>query len=373
METSDPYRDILDDARLLSRFAASRGLLTDELSKAVTRASSVLGTSQLQGTSDQREQVEEGLLLAISSSVRKLGLSNVEQIRKYYSTEYSLVSGLARGSVLLLMMLLIILVIPMTFVFDQTTGRVAEISELDELIRSYGLYNAGRMVRFYSQNAARPLSGPPSKGDLISKTDQNSTGVGLSAAERHADLSRLQSRVEFLIRPPRMMDGAQLIVNGLYRRLFDRDRWIVIMRYYTRLYVPNREVDFHITDVGSVVRQLQMAEDDCAFISSLLGNGILPMLYGALGASVFLSRRYLMSGSEVYLMANPIGEAVTRIGLGAVAGVAIRWFQIPQAAEQITSTPLAMAFLAGFSLDIVISVMQRLIAVFDFKPDGAQK
>ena len=71
-------------------------------------------------------------------------------------------------------------------------------------------------------------------------------------------------------------------------------------------------------------------------------------------------------------MVYPLGEVLMRIGLGAIAGIAMGWFHIPQAAEQITTTPMALAFLGGFSIDVVFSLFERVIAAFDFRREAVR-
>jgi hypothetical protein len=51
---------------------------------------------------------------------------------------------------------------------------------------------------------------------------------------------------------------------------------------------------------------------------------------------------------------------VMRIALGGVAGIIIGWFWVPTAGVQISSIPFGMAFLAGFSIDTLFSLLERL-------------
>jgi hypothetical protein len=92
-----------------------------------------------------------------------------------------------------------------------------------------------------------------------------------------------------------------------------------------------------------------------------LGGSILPLMYGFLGASVYLMRTFLGTAAE-----RPGASAFIRLGLGGIAGLAIGWFAGPEAAKatQLTTTPFALAFLAGFSIELLFSVLDRLIAAF---------
>jgi hypothetical protein len=87
---------------------------------------------------------------------------------------------------------------------------------------------------------------------------------------------------------------------------------------------------------------------------------LLPFLYGLLGACVYVMRRLLFD-TKTAVVENVV--VVLRLALGALAGVAIGWFAMP-AAVSATSTasslPYVLAFLAGFSVDILFTLLDRL-------------
>ncbi|SRR6266436_4398559 len=90
----------------------------------------------------------------------------------------------------------------------------------------------------------------------------------------------------------------------------------------------------------------------------LLSVWILPFLSGLLGATVFLLRDSLNP-----LTANfGLARVVVRLALGGVAGIIIGWFWVPSGTvgTQLTSIPMALAFLTGFSIDILFSALDRL-------------
>lgn len=103
-------------------------------------------------------------------------------------------------------------------------------------------------------------------------------------------------------------------------------------------------------------------------ISMLIGGSILPLLYGLLGASVFLLR------SGLTLFAGPasprvvVASVLLRVGLGGIAGLAIGWFQTDTA--KLTTTPFAVAFLAGFSIELLFSLLDRIITAIGTAPQS---
>ena len=93
----------------------------------------------------------------------------------------------------------------------------------------------------------------------------------------------------------------------------------------------------------------------------LLSVWILPFLSGLLGATVFLLRDSLNPLTSNFGLAR----VVVRLALGGVAGIIIGWFWVPTGTfgPQIgkgSSIPMALAFLTGFSIDILFSALDRL-------------
>ena len=97
---------------------------------------------------------------------------------------------------------------------------------------------------------------------------------------------------------------------------------------------------------------------------SLLGASILPMLYGLFGASVYLLRALLPNQDTLAIGEQTTVDVILRLGLGTVAGLTVGWFNLTSNVAELTTTPFAVAFLAGFSLDLVFSFLTRLVDAF---------
>lgn len=97
----------------------------------------------------------------------------------------------------------------------------------------------------------------------------------------------------------------------------------------------------------------------------LLAGWLLPLFYGLLGASVFLMRT-LLNDKTPGLAFFPV---VLRIALGGIAGLAIGWFSVPGANTASLSTiPFGIAFLAGFSIDVVFTLLERMTQTLSAAP-----
>lgn len=92
-----------------------------------------------------------------------------------------------------------------------------------------------------------------------------------------------------------------------------------------------------------------------------LNGWVLPFLYGLLGGMVFVVRNLLDPRTPIM----GLFPSIVRIALGGLAGILIGWFWVPSAFKAgdiatFTSIPFGLAFLAGFSIDILFSILDRL-------------
>lgn len=94
---------------------------------------------------------------------------------------------------------------------------------------------------------------------------------------------------------------------------------------------------------------------------SLLNIWILPFLSGLLGATVFLLRDSISPLTASF----GLPRVIARLSLGGVAGIIIGWFWVPSGTVGAefgkgSSVPMALAFITGFSIDILFSALDRL-------------
>jgi hypothetical protein len=87
----------------------------------------------------------------------------------------------------------------------------------------------------------------------------------------------------------------------------------------------------------------------------------LPFFYGVLGSVIFALRNV----SSVRTPSVDSLPVLMRIALGGVAGIVIGWFgtmAVPgDAGERSLSIPLALAFLTGYGIELLFSVLDKLI------------
>lgn len=103
---------------------------------------------------------------------------------------------------------------------------------------------------------------------------------------------------------------------------------------------------------------------------NLLVSWLLPGLYGLLGACVFVMRDLLLSNGRKRRRDEArivdLLSLLLRVALGGLAGIIIGWFWVPTgvaggtSAIPVSAIPFGMAFLAGFSIETLFSMLEGL-------------
>jgi hypothetical protein len=105
----------------------------------------------------------------------------------------------------------------------------------------------------------------------------------------------------------------------------------------------------------------------------LRNTWILPFLTGVLGAAIFLLRDSL----SPYTATLGTARMVVRLAMGGVAGIIIGWFWIPSGLGTTdlakgSALPLALAFVTGYSIDILFSALERVRGFATAPPESAK-
>jgi hypothetical protein len=99
---------------------------------------------------------------------------------------------------------------------------------------------------------------------------------------------------------------------------------------------------------------------------------VLPLAYGLLGACAYVLRQLSNEVRDMtYTTEMEIGLNL-RLFLGALSGLAVAWFLNPTTAPAVAGSiaPLALAFLAGYSVEVVFAAMDNLVSAFSREPGG---
>jgi hypothetical protein len=147
--------------------------------------------------------------------------------------------------------------------------------------------------------------------------------------------------------------------------------------------VPPKEIadiDAYFQSIECFLRRLNISEERVSYSAwnviyqtkskiNLLVAWLLPGLYGLLGACVYLMRDLLLVRGGVISRDTSVLSMLSlllRVALGGLAGIIIGWFWVPvpmandNSVVPISSIPFGIAFLAGFSIETLFSLLDRV-------------
>ena len=102
-------------------------------------------------------------------------------------------------------------------------------------------------------------------------------------------------------------------------------------------------------------------------IIARLNDVYLPLLLGFLGAHAYILRRMSKDISDRAFAKGSAFNHIVRVGLGALAGLASTWLLTPEVVGGASFKALpvwALAFVAGYGIELVFAFMDRIIAAF---------
>lgn len=112
-------------------------------------------------------------------------------------------------------------------------------------------------------------------------------------------------------------------------------------------------------------------------VLAILQVYLLPLLYGWVGAMAYVLRRMIKAVQELTFQRAYEVEFSLRIYLGILAGVAIGWFFKPEApgagggeVSFASLTPFALSFVAGYSVELLFTAMDRMVGAFTDRKAG---
>lgn len=275
-----------------------------------------------------------------------------------------------QGSIFAICIALIIAIIPLTTSFNRLTVSIAELREAEQDDFFFVVYQARTIIKDKDQppqdlqkplKKLRELASKISANNLaINSTVELSTGAPKWLAVMLAAYGFSGPQSVRLINPAEPVPSTPAKSCTTANEVCLNDD-------FTTAYGLTIGTD----DVSYAYLNRRQAESAVA----LLGGSVLPVLYGLLGASVYLLRRYL-GQTNLEMDPNFGMRAYLRLGLGGIAGLAIGWFWTPSSAKagmdvaSLTTAPFALAFLGGFSIELLFSILDRILAAVNPSTSG---
>ena len=126
---------------------------------------------------------------------------------------------------------------------------------------------------------------------------------------------------------------------------------------------------------ASVSTDVTQADTDAVVVKSrqmlaVLQGYLLPLLYGWIGATAYVVRSLAREARErLYRRENDTAYTL-RIFLGSLAGLAIGWFLKPEDVSGFNAiSPFALAFAAGYSVDLLFTLLDKIVNAFSAPHD----
>jgi len=137
-----------------------------------------------------------------------------------------------------------------------------------------------------------------------------------------------------------------------------------------------QRIDQGYATLGRFVRLVDWAElRNVIFpIAMILGGFILPVLYGALGTLAYILRTIYTQMVQRSFDPRQTGEFIVRIFLGMLSGITLQWIFVRDSGTGPGSiTPVVLAFLGGYSVELLFTAMDRLLTAVtgSLKPASA--
>lgn len=187
---------------------------------------------------------------------------------------------------------------------------------------------------------------PPSPPEALELARKNTLETQRQVTEDESTIQRIKEEGESL--PDRLWKWSQLPCDS---RL---TAW-ALCSAVDKLPVGSKEPDF------------MMKVEAARTAVSRMSESVLPLLLGWLGAHAFVLRKMTSEISQRSFAKASSLRHIVRLSLGALAGFASTWLLTPEvvAGVQLKNIPAwALAFIAGYGIELVFSFMDRIIAAF---------
>jgi hypothetical protein len=161
-----------------------------------------------------------------------------------------------------------------------------------------------------------------------------------------------------------------IITNWISTEVFNRNKYP--SGDETREIVATDKIDNYL-EFGYI-----KARRAAQFILQPIQQYILPLLYGWIGALAYVLRSINREIADITYTNQSKEHYRLRTQLGALSGLAVGWFLSVDVEHYATQpslsfgnlSPLALSFLAGYSVELLFSAMDKIVEAFSAKPSS---
>ena len=171
--------------------------------------------------------------------------------------------------------------------------------------------------------------------------------------------------------------GGDNIYTALGAKITQNQQWLnaahMNLKNWNRLWqaIANPLSDaksYDGTTINTNIIRNRIAVTSAGFVLQALSTYILPLLYGLLGAFAYVLREIAKEVRTVTFSHKSCNRYRLRLALGLLAGIAVGFLVSPDTGQPMltfaTLGPLPFAFLAGYSVELVFAVMDKIVSAF---------
>lgn len=148
----------------------------------------------------------------------------------------------------------------------------------------------------------------------------------------------------------------------------------IVIRKWNRIWQMVIPVSSDSTDTEASSESALLEMKYASFALDAIKEYFLPLLYGLLGAFAYIFRNIFQEIKEKTLTSESNIKYVLRLHLGALTGLAVGWFFGDDEGKSVFTisnlSPLALSFLAGYSVEIFFSGMDKIINSFSSEKES---
>ncbi len=352
-----PY--LLNRGQIMSERAAERGLLAYNEAYSLARMRKLLDTGQ------EVDPEQEAELNDIISKLTLILLPETyESIIKRRSSSYKSLLAATGIVIVVIALITLVVIIPINSVFNTAKSSISSADKLADTAVLQALEDYNRLS-IDMQNLNR--------NEAVRTTSKHSKPADNSfLSEKHKQLDDLHLKVIPLVRD----------ITSELQSICDIDKrygiasgsiYQIITSFVTGR--PN-QVESNCSNINTIqpldaLDLLISRKKSVEPFMNLLSGTILPLLYGLLGSCIFMIRYFANTPIGLINLGDTAVGIPLRLGLGAIAGLALGWFNITEDVTKLTTTPIAVAFVAGFAIDILFDFLDRVVDAFRVSPPAA--
>ena len=352
--SEDDLSGALIDAKKLIRYASESGMLiSGQIIKTILSSADEIGTDQW---NDEKESAFWDAVSKLSKEVSPVTIESIQAT--LYPTRSKSRAGRETMwfSIITIIFLVALIVCQIYWVIGNNVS--SEINSLREQNQKIELeidaikYSMGKLAISLS-DLKNSEKGESRTGEVF--YDSNS-GEFLERLELNAKINDFETRVGDMQKKLKEKEFEHrknydfLVAN--YRILAGWVDYVLVESKAVNVDPDKPDKEFILTWARSIIQAMS--------------TYVLPMLYGLVGACAYILRSLFTEIRQVTFHGASIINHRLRLPLGMLSGVAIGWFFKAEtlSSELGSIQPLALAFIAGYSVELLFTAMDTLIGAF---------